>query len=146
MNRETEELEQETRGAGEAGRAWGEGRAFLERGWGRDGPRLSAIRVGERVRRGRGGPFGTGGGQGEGLQVFAPSTAHRGGRMELRMSSVCVSPGFCSTGGSAFCGAGGAVPGGRRDKGRQSKKEGAAKRRADGNAEPADAAGLEGPA
>ena len=88
-----------------------------------------------------------GGGKGERDSKFSPpSTAHRGGRMELRMSSVCVSPGFCSTGGSAFCGAGGAVPGGRRDKGRQSKKEGAAKRRADGNAEPADAAVLEGPA
>ena len=32
-----------------------------------------------------------------------PCLAHLGGRMELRMSSVCVTPGRCSTGGSVPC-------------------------------------------
>lgn len=32
-----------------------------------------------------------------------PSSVHsRGGRIEFKMSSVCVRPGFCSTGGSSF--------------------------------------------
>ena len=36
-------------------------------------------------------------------QLISGMPAHLGGKMELRMSSVWVRPGFCSTGGRAPC-------------------------------------------